>query len=55
MLEQMTQEILTLVFVSVATPGVEASKAPEAAAAAVVVVAHPVVATPDPGGGCDYG
>ena len=53
MLEQMTQEILTLVFVSVATPGVEAPEAPEAAAA--VVVAHPVVATPDPGGGCDYG
>ena len=54
MLEQMTQEILTLVFVSVATPGVEAPEAPEAAAAAVVV-AHPVVAAPDPGGGCDYG
>ena len=52
MLEQMTQEILTLVFVSVATPGVEAPEAPEAAA---VVVAHPVVAATDPGGGCDYG
>ena len=50
MLEQMTQEILTLVFVSVA--GVEAPEAPEAAA---VVVAHPVVAAPNPGGGCDYG
>ena len=55
MLEQMTQEILTLVFVSVATPGVEAPEAPEAAAAAAVVVAHPVVAATDPGGGCDYG
>ena len=52
MLEQMTQEILTLVFVSVATPRV---KAPEAPKAAAVVVAHPVVAAPDPGGGCDYG
>ena len=51
MLEQMTQEILTLVFVSVATPGMEAPEAPEAA----VVVAHPVVAAHDPGGSCDYG
>ena len=48
MLEQMTQEILTLVSVSVAAPGVEATEA-------AVVVAHPVVAAPDPGGGCDYG